>query len=164
MLAGLSVFFLCLTASREGAEQQQRRWLLMILAFAARTFEMSGSCVSWVSTAEIFTTDVRSTGHATANAVARVSAFFAPYLVEGETPILHVGVVMLLIHAFTVACVCGLPETKGKDIGAASSAVVVHQQATVVHDQQNNGLVIGGSNNEGGSCDNAPEDIQNIIT
>lgn len=39
------------------------------IAFCARMFEMMGSCVTWVSTAEILTTEIRTTGHSTANAM-----------------------------------------------------------------------------------------------
>ena len=42
---------------------------LTAFAFCARMFEMMGSCVTWVSTAEILTTEIRTTGHSTANAM-----------------------------------------------------------------------------------------------
>lgn len=52
---------------------------------------MMGSCVTWVSTAEIYTTEVRTTGHASANAMGRTGAFFSPYLVGGNMSMLAVG-------------------------------------------------------------------------
>ena len=56
-LAGVSVLSLCILAAREAS-----RDILIVFGFTARIFEMSGSCVSWVSTAEILTTEVRTTG------------------------------------------------------------------------------------------------------
>jgi hypothetical protein len=56
-LAGISVCALCILASMEA-----HRTVLISLGFVARIFEMSGSCVSWVNTAEILTTEVRTTG------------------------------------------------------------------------------------------------------
>ena len=47
--------------------------------------------MTWVSTAEIYTTEVRTTGHASANAMGRTGAFFSPYLVGGNMSMLAVG-------------------------------------------------------------------------
>lgn len=115
-MAGLTVCSLCVLAS-----QGAHRSVLIALGFAARIFEMSGSCVSWVSTAEILTTEVRTTGHSAANAVARIGSLFAPFLIEGHTSLSRKGFVMLLIHCVTVLCVSQLPETKGAHMGASSN-------------------------------------------
>lgn len=56
-MAGLCVSSLCVMAANHAD-----RTVLIALGFAARIFEMGGSCVSWVSTAEILTTEVRTTG------------------------------------------------------------------------------------------------------
>jgi MFS family permease len=111
-LAGTSVCLLCTLASMGSS-----RTLLVGLSFLARVFEMGGTCVTWVSTAEILDTEIRSTGHSTANAMARLGAFFCPFLVEGGTPLARIGLIMLVVHAFTVVCVSKLPETKGKGMG-----------------------------------------------
>ncbi|KAG7373938.1 major facilitator superfamily transporter [Nitzschia inconspicua] len=113
-LAGVSVFSLCLSAAN-GA----RRYVLISLGFSSRIFEMIGSCVSWVSTAEILTTEVRTTGHSAANAVARIGSLFSPFLMEGHGSLLTKGLIMLVIHAVTVTCVSQLPETKGSHMGRA---------------------------------------------
>mmetsp|Transcript_22109 Transcript_22109/g.33475 ORF Transcript_22109/g.33475 Transcript_22109/m.33475 type:complete len:501 (+) Transcript_22109:47-1549(+) len=94
--------------------------ILTALSFFARAFEMMGSCVTWVSTAEIYTTEVRTTGHASANAMGRTGAFFSPYLVGGNMSMLAVGSIMLAIHLFTAFCAYHLPETKGREIGHTS--------------------------------------------
>ena len=56
-MAGICVCSLCVLASNEAP-----RDLLIVFGFSARIFEMAGSCVSWVGTAEILTTEVRTTG------------------------------------------------------------------------------------------------------
>jgi MFS family permease len=56
-MAGICVCSLCVLAARDA-----KRDVLIALAFAARIFEMSGSCTTWVNTAEILTTEVRTTG------------------------------------------------------------------------------------------------------
>jgi MFS family permease len=114
-VAGLSVCTLGIVASNGGG-----RLALITLGFVARIFEMSGSCVTWVSTAEILTTDVRTTGHSAANAVARIGSLFAPFLISGHSSVTSKGVIMLAIHCITVACVSQLPETKGIHMGVAS--------------------------------------------
>jgi len=75
--------------------------------------------VTWVSTAEVLSTDIRTTGHSSANAMARIGAFFSPFLVEGSTPLPRIGLIMLFVHLFTAACTSGLPETMGRAMGAA---------------------------------------------
>jgi MFS family permease len=94
------------------------RYILVTLGFAVRMFAMSATCVTWVSTAEVLTTDIRSTGHSTANALAKIGAFFCPYLVESDTKLWKVGLSMFFVHTFTAFCVSQLPETKGRDLGA----------------------------------------------
>jgi hypothetical protein len=113
-LAGIFVFLLCTLA---GSLDERPEFMLVALGFSARVFEMAGTCVSWVSTAEILTTDVRGTGHSTANAMGRVGAFFCPFFIVGDVPLVKVGTAMLIIHSFTVFCVWKLPETKGHEMG-----------------------------------------------
>ena len=64
---------------------------LTTLSFFARAFEMMGSCVTWVSTAEIYTTELRTTGHASANALGRAGAFVSPYLIGANNSMVAVG-------------------------------------------------------------------------
>lgn len=113
--AGVCVCLLCVLASVGSS-----RNLLVSLGFTARVFEMAGTCVTWVSTAEILTTEVRSTGHSTANALARLGAFCTPFIVQGSIPLTYVGLIMLLTHLFTALCVSKLPETKGRGMGSSS--------------------------------------------
>jgi Sugar (and other) transporter len=129
-LAGVSVTSLCLSAANDA-----HRYVLISLGFSSRIFEMIGSCVSWVSTAEILTTEVRTTGHSAANAVARIGSLFSPFLIEGRISLVKKGLIMLAIHAMTVICVSQLPETKGSHMGRA------HHD-----DNETEGLVVTGEN------------------
>eukprot|EP00980_Cylindrotheca_fusiformis_P003271 scaffold738_cov124-Cylindrotheca_fusiformis.AAC.10 len=122
-LAGISVCVLCILADREA-----KRNTLLVFSFTSRIFEMCGSCVSWVSTAEILTTEVRTTGHSAANAVARIGSIIAPFLVEGDSSLTQKGLVMLAIHSVTVLCVSLLPETKGSHMGRVSGGEVEDEQ------------------------------------
>ena len=81
-----------------------------------------------VSTAEILSTKVRSTGHSLANAIARLGAFFSPFLVYVgggsddsssmfSSLYLQKGFLMLAVHVVCVLCVSTLPETKGSHMG-----------------------------------------------
>ena len=61
-----------------------------------------------------------TTGHSTANAVARIAAILCPFLVE-DSPLVVMGGIMLGIHVFAVLCVSQLPETKGSHMGTTGA-------------------------------------------
>jgi MFS family permease len=71
-MAGICVSVLCILASYDNDDthgssesvmsQSHRRNILLFFGFTARVFEMAASCVTWVSTAEILTTDIRTSG------------------------------------------------------------------------------------------------------
>ncbi len=106
---------------------------------------MCGTSVTWISTAEIFSTEIRSTGkecstlfpfclcytsfcqlifclegHSATNAIARIGGFASPYLVSGGLSFKQIGAIMLLSHLITAFCASRLPETKGKELGNLS--------------------------------------------
>jgi predicted MFS family arabinose efflux permease len=116
LMTGVLLGLLC-TLAEFGAH----RSILVALGFAVRMFAMSATCVTWVSTAEMLTTDIRSTGHSTANALAKIGAFFCPYLVESDTKLWKIGLSMFFVHSFTAFCVSQLPETKGRELGATGA-------------------------------------------
>jgi hypothetical protein len=111
---GCSLLILCLLASQEDATRSH----LIVASFLSRMFFMSASCATWVSTAEILTTEIRTTGHSAANAMARLSGSFSPYLVTKATPYPVIGIVIFAISVSTATCVWHLPETKGMSMGA----------------------------------------------
>jgi MFS family permease len=114
-LAGILLCCLCILA-----EWEAPRWMLVVLSFGARVFEMVGPSVIWISTAEVLSTEIRGTGHSMASAMSRLGAFFCPYLIESETPLVHVGAAMLIAHICTVCCVSRLPETLGRGMGVSA--------------------------------------------
>lgn len=54
---GIGLFFLCLFSTNNAS-----KFLLVAVAFVVRICEMAGTCVTWISTAEILSTEIRSTG------------------------------------------------------------------------------------------------------
>jgi len=116
-LGGICVFLMCFYANEAGRNS------LLVISFAARAFEMIGNCVTWVSTAELLSTEIRSTGHSAANAVARLGAFCSPYVVY-HLNLRHLGILMLIIHFITVIAASRLPETKGKHLGKATGEIL----------------------------------------
>jgi MFS family permease len=123
-MAGISVCALCILADRDTP-----RDTLIVFSFVARIFEMCGSCVTWVMTAEVLTTEVRTTGHSAANAVARIGSIIAPFLIVGNSSLTEKGLVMLAIHAMTVICVARLPETKGSHMGRNSGGEIEEERS-----------------------------------
>ena len=143
---GVFCFCLCLLATREavgeGVEQESSRGVLIVVAFLARMFFMGGSCTTWVSTAEILSTEVRTTGHSSANAIARLSGAFSPYLVSSEKPFDLVGTVILLVSLATAWASWNLPETKGKTLGLHRQDLARHRAEPRGEDkQQRDGLL-----------------------
>lgn len=115
LVGGVCLFLLCFFA-----ESGSRPFLIGV-SFGARVCEMMGSCVTWVTTAEVLSTEIRTTGHSAANAIARTGGFISPYLVGGRLPLRTVGIIMLCIHCFTAFCASKLPETRNKRLGHATS-------------------------------------------
>lgn len=120
LLGGVCVFLFCIIAS---GDIDTNRTSLIATSFLARMFFMSASCASWVSTAEILTTEIRTTGHSAANAVARLSGAFSPFILNlnGSTSYTNTGFIILLISIGTCFVTWNLPETKGQSMGAVQS-------------------------------------------
>jgi len=135
-LGGLCVFMLCLPSLKGSVGT------LTVLAFVARVFEMAASCLTWVTTVEILTTEIRTTGHSAANAVARIGGFICPYVVEGNTKLFTVGIVMIVIHALAVFCVTFLPETKGKAMGFHDTSGISNTTNTQIQNESTSPTVI----------------------
>ncbi len=111
IMAGIFMFTLAMSVG------SANNTILTILAFLCRAFEMMGACVTWVTTAEILPTEIRTTGHAASNAMGRTGAFISPYLVGTNNPIKIVGCIMLVVHLMTALSAFHLPESKGHEMG-----------------------------------------------
>ena len=112
VFGGLSVFSMCLLASMEAP-----RAALLSCSFLSRLFMMGATCMTWVSTSEILATDIRTTGHSAANAIARIGGSVSPFLITENTPLLTIGIVMLCISLVTARFTSKLPETMGAEMG-----------------------------------------------
>jgi Sugar (and other) transporter len=123
---GVLICFACIVASSDNEPSSSMRALLIFVAFFARMFFMCGSSVAWISTAEILSSEVRATGHSSANAINKLSGALSPFLVVTNTKSRYsiIGVVLLLVSLVTAACACMLPETKGKIMGTHITKVV----------------------------------------
>lgn len=85
------------------------RWTLTFFSMGARMFEMAASSVTWLTTPELLTVDVRGTGHAYCNAMARIGAFICPFVVNGGLK--PAGFTMLVVHVALVGAAVTLPES-----------------------------------------------------
>ena len=108
---GISLSLLCLVV------HSASRSTLIILAFIMRACEMFEASSVWVITVEIFSTDIRSTGHGATNTMARFGGFLSPYVVSSYWSYRQIGIIMLLFHLFIAFCASQLPETKGVQMG-----------------------------------------------
>lgn len=113
IIGGIGVFALCLT------DEKVVRWVQICCALVARAAQMSMACVAWISTAELLSTEILSTGHSAVNACARFGAFFSPFLVDGNNSLAFVGTVLLIVHLITAISGSTLLETKGIAMGKA---------------------------------------------
>jgi len=137
LLGGLSVLGLCgLEKATVGDESK------MLLAFLARFFVYSGSNIVWILTAELLTTEIRTTGHSAANAVARVGAFLAPFLVQPTENPIHIGIIMFLASLFSVTCARHLPETVGQPLGGAVPQQTHHHHRNSRQSRNNPHLMV----------------------
>ena len=80
---------------------------------------MSSTCCTWVAAAELFGTEVRTTGHSSASAVARLGGIIVPFIVFSDIAFPYIGVIMLVVHYFVTILVMQTPETQGKEMGKA---------------------------------------------
>jgi hypothetical protein len=120
----LYVIFYNISASNDSNEDDTtylHRYILIGLAFIARMAMMGASCTTWVSTSEILPTDIRSTGHGSANAMARLGGFISPFIITQGNSLWLIGIIVLIVSLVTAEFASRLPETTGKSMGDISS-------------------------------------------
>ncbi len=112
LIAGASMFVVC------AFNVSMDRMATVFFAFISRASEMAAACITWISTAELLSTNMRSTGHAAANSVARCGAFFSPFLVnDGELG--TIGIALIIASLAAALFASRLPETSGVELGKA---------------------------------------------
>jgi MFS transporter, putative metabolite:H+ symporter len=90
---------------------------LIVVSMCSRLCMMGANSATWVMTPELFQTELRASGHAIANCMARLGAFCVPFLISSY----HVDEVVISICLAIpcgLACVCVLmlPETSNKNM------------------------------------------------
>ncbi len=93
---------------------------LLLLSALVRMFAMGAACCTWVTTPELYTTEMRASGHAVANAFARVGSFFVPFLVNTS--------------GLTVAGVAGVLAVVNFG-GFMSSYLLIETKGIIISDQ-----------------------------
>jgi len=112
LIGGSSLFMVCVFHDVLGRSAQ------VGFAFLSRASEMAAACITWISTAELLSTNMRSTGHSAANAIARSGACFSPFLVNSGT-LATIGIVIISVNIVTAFFASKLPETAGIEMGKA---------------------------------------------
>lgn len=112
LMGSFAVLSLCILAQR----QSSRVWLIGA-GFLARLSLMSASCTTWVSTAEILPTQLRTMGHALANAIGRLAGSLSPFLVTSDHSYVTSGGILWIIGLATALCASRLTETTDQSLG-----------------------------------------------
>ena len=87
-----------------------------VYGMLARMTVMAATCVTWVSTAELYSTPVRATGHSVAGAMSRIGAFFSAYVVQNpDVSVRNVGTILAAVNVVAAVAASALPETRGED-------------------------------------------------
>ncbi|CAB9520080.1 Synaptic vesicle 2-related protein [Seminavis robusta] len=129
---GILVFVLCLRTSTNTTRLERIVW-----AFLARFFVYSGSLCVWIATAELLPTQLRTTGHSCANAVARIGAFLAPFLASPDKQPWKIGTSMLIASWILRIVSSQLPETTGRPMGQQPQ-----QQQQQQHEEELTGTAV----------------------
>lgn len=132
-IGGMATFFMgiysVLRYTANGRTQFDRNALIG-LAFIARMAMMGATCTTWVSTSEMLSTDIRSTGHGVANAMGRLGGFVSPYFITEGNSLALIGVIVLFFSFITAECANRLPETAGKSMGTIEATTGFKQSLT----------------------------------
>lgn len=120
---GITTLLLGLCAYYLNDDDDNGRTVLIVLSFLSRMAMFGASCLTWVSTSEILTTEIRATGHGAANAMARFGGFFVPYIITAGAPLSWIGILLFFVSISTALISWQLPETAGKALGEAGDAL-----------------------------------------
>jgi len=91
--------------------------LLLMLAFMAHLFINSATTATWIATTEVLATAIRTTGHGTAHAIARIGGAFSTYVLARTYSIPTVGLILFVTSLWTASASSNLPETNVKEMG-----------------------------------------------
>lgn len=112
---GMLCLALSLLEDYEGTDMPPN--LPLAITFLSHSFMFGGTCATWVSTTEILATESRTTGHATANMVARIGTAISSYLLGRIYSLPAEGLVLFVVSLWTACTAGSLPETQYKEMG-----------------------------------------------
>ena len=118
------------------ASKNSPRPALIATAFLSRMAYSCATSMTWISTAEILTTDIRTTGHSITNAIARLGGASSPFLINYGSAYPTIGGILLAVSVITALAAGMLPETKGLALGN-----VVHHEEPHLEDVKTSEII-----------------------
>lgn len=90
---------------------------LLAVSLFARMAAVAATCAVWVSTPELYPTEIRASAHAAANCMARVGALLSPFIAESRNlSHLGIGLIIGIVNLCGAMAAYFLPETAGKSL------------------------------------------------
>jgi putative MFS transporter len=115
LVAAISILILSFSSSQ---------YVLLACAFIARSTLMGASNATWVITPELYPTQIRATGHSVCNSMARITAFFVPFLIDSPATNQQICLVLAIVVMIATIASSTLPETKNKLLDKNSNDIV----------------------------------------
>ena len=91
--------------------------LLLVLAFMSHLVVNTATTATWISTTEVLATAIRTTGHGTAHAIARIGGALSTYVLARTYSIPTVGLILFVTSVWTASASSKLPDTNLKEMG-----------------------------------------------
>jgi len=110
LLAGFSVFLM-------GFETGVTA--VMVVGFMGRIGALAASSATWVTTPELYSTEMRTVGHSTCVAMSKLGAFCAPYLIISSASDVTVGIVLCVMNVIGAVAANFLPDTTNMEMDQA---------------------------------------------
>ena len=101
--------------------------VLICLALVTRTLLFGGGCVTWISTTEVLTTGIRTTGHAIAGMAGRIGALGGTLMFPDFQDIPLLALIIFGVSLAVAIAVGDIPETHMKEMGC-SYALLGHSE------------------------------------
>lgn len=132
-IAGIGAFFMtCL--GMFSYFQNKGSLFILLVSILARMAAMGSSSATWVSTPEVFPTNLRTVGHSISASLSKIGAILSPYIVISPLPLLAVGIILGIGNFIAVFSTYLLPETSGKALGKVQEKVKkLNEQSKLVN-------------------------------
>ena len=101
------------------------QYILLACAFIARSTLMGASNATWVITPELYPTHIRATGHSVCNSMARITAFFVPFLIDSPANNQQICLVLAIVVMIATIASSTLPETRNKLLDKNSNESII---------------------------------------